>query len=225
MRQLMIGGFGVVASILMASGVARGANTTCSGLLTGTINGNVVVPVNASCTIDNAKISGNVNVKSGGSLEVNASAADTTIGGSVTGNHCNRIDVENFGLTHRLVIRGNLIIKNCTSGFDGCRADSTRIPPTSVLIGGNFICSGNDDTCVTDYCTIGKNLTCSDNSGGCAIPSTTVGGNVKADNNMGSGISVTNNAIGGKLECKDNASATGSANTVARTKTGQCAAF
>ena len=65
MKQFVLAGLGFAAGLLALSGVARATTTTCSGLLTGTISGNVVVPVNASCTIDNAKISGNVTVKSG----------------------------------------------------------------------------------------------------------------------------------------------------------------
>ena len=50
-----------LAALLGTESIVR-ADTKCTGTLTGTITGNVTVPRNASCTIEIATITGNVQV-------------------------------------------------------------------------------------------------------------------------------------------------------------------
>jgi hypothetical protein len=72
--------------------------------------------------------------------------------------------------------------------------------PQDLKIGGNFICSGNVMKCVA--------------------VSGSVGGNVEVDENTPGRSLVTNNKIGGNLECIGNASVTSSGNTVGGNRMG-----
>ena len=51
------------AALFGGASAAQADDAVCSGLIQGTtITGNVTVPVNASCTLDTVRITGDVNV-------------------------------------------------------------------------------------------------------------------------------------------------------------------
>src|SRR5215470_10486583 len=80
---------------LVAPGIAIAgppAPTPCTGRLTGTVNGDVVVPAGESCTIQDAAISGSVTVRQNASLLVTTDVGFTTIRGHVRGKNCAQID-------------------------------------------------------------------------------------------------------------------------------------
>ena len=64
------------------------ADTSCSGTLSGSITGNIVVPVGASCTLSDATVTGNVQILQNASLTVDATQQPTTINGNVLANQC-----------------------------------------------------------------------------------------------------------------------------------------
>ena len=70
-----------VSALVGGASAVRAADTTCTSTLTGTIDGNVVVPDGASCTLSDATVAGNVQVLQNGSLTVDATQQPTTIDG------------------------------------------------------------------------------------------------------------------------------------------------
>ena len=76
-----------LAAVALLGGAAAGrADTSCSGPLSGTVNGNIVVPNGASCTLSNATVSGDVHVRQNASLTIDATQQPTTINGNVLAN-------------------------------------------------------------------------------------------------------------------------------------------
>jgi feruloyl esterase len=125
----------LAAPTLVASGsTVRAANANCTGPLTGTITGNVLVPSGASCTLSDATVTGNVQVLQNASLTVDATQQPTTINGSIQAINCASALLEG-GVT----VTGNVQIVQCTqkSGFVG----------PGVNIGGSFQCTNNAGGC------------------------------------------------------------------------------
>jgi hypothetical protein len=214
--------FGVV---LAGSQVAYTApNYVCTTPTVGGTYGNVTVPAGAHCSLDGTRVLGSVTVGTGASLDTSNNSGDTTVAGNVTGKNCSYIDMESPSNSHRTAVGGDLTITNCSDGaFNGARGGVAAGPPPNMLIGGKVNCSGNPSGCVFDYSVIGKDLTCNGNFD-CDLQSDAVGGNVTI-NNSTSSFFVFNSIIGGNLACAGNAGPAGANNTVAGTKSGQCAAF
>ncbi len=62
-----------LAAVALLGGAAAGrADTSCTGPLSGTVNGNIVVPNGPSCTLSNATVSGDVHVRQNASLTIDA---------------------------------------------------------------------------------------------------------------------------------------------------------
>src|SRR5262245_35043710 len=122
--------------------------TQCTGTLSGPVSGDVVVPPGASCTIEDAQISGNVNVQQDATLEITHSTGFTTISGNVKGKNCASIKVTDEDGHRDIVIGGDL------SG-EGCQTVSC----TGSLIGKNFACK-HGITCELISCTVGNNVEC-----------------------------------------------------------------
>jgi hypothetical protein len=165
---------------------AWAADTTCSGTLGSntypatvtTINGNVVVPNNASCTLYFVNISGNVQVGRGSTLVVNGYNEPSTIAGNVEAASCASTLLEGT-----ILVGGNLQIEFCTgagpNGFQG----------PDVVIKGNFLCQGNSSSASPCLAWLGK-----------------VYGNVEIVHNMSatpSDVSLVD--ISGNLSCEQNA--------------------
>jgi hypothetical protein len=227
MKRSVIAVAAVAAALFLASGVAVAADLVCTGVSSGGTWHNVTVPASASCTLENTRVTGNVTVQAGGSLEVTDSAGDSTINGDIKADGCGFVELESTGLTHRIVVGGNVTIQNCTGGvFSGGQGDSSRLPPGSILIGGNVKCNNNADGCVFDYFNISGNLECSGNDQGCTVNSNAIGKNVTINNNQGVGVIIDNSAIGGDVKCNWNSAQNAPTNnTIAGNKSGQCSAF
>ena len=167
--------------------------------LTGVINGNVMVPGNASCTLGSAYkgafVQGNVIVLPGGSLSVQARQYPATITGNVVATNCGSARLEGA-----VTVDGNVQIAQCKSesGFNG----------PGIKISGNFECHNNSGPCDA---TLGN-----------------VGGNVMIHNNSSNApanISLTD--IQGNLDCFQNRTAPAApwgGNWVAGQMRSQCAA-
>ena len=149
----------------------QAADTTCSGTLTGAIDGSVVVPDGASCTLSDATVAGNVHVLQNASLTVDATQQPTTIDGYVHADHCAFALLEG-GVT----VTGNVRIGQCVqqSGFVG----------PGIKIGGNFECTNNLGACKADLGDVHGNLRIDGNSGASAdISLVSVGGNLRCQGN------------------------------------------
>jgi hypothetical protein len=216
----------VAVALLLGTGAAAATDLVCTTTSSGGTWHNVVVPAGASCTLENTRVTGNVTVQTGGTLLVTDLAGDSTIAGDVKADGCNFVELES-SLSNRIVVGGNVTIQNCSSGFNGGQGDSSRVPPGSILIGGNVKCSNNSDACVFDYFNISGNLECSGNGQGCVVNSNAIGKNVTINNNQGVGVVIDNSAIGGDVKCSGNAFAPTpvTPDTIAGTKSGQCSAF
>jgi hypothetical protein len=218
--------FAVAAGALLVASVAAAAtDLVCTGPSSGGTWHNVLVPSGMSCTLDDTRVTGNVTVQAGGSFQVNTnSGMDTTIAGDIKGDGCDSIDLESTGLSGRIVVGGNVTIQNCTSNsFVGGRGSSfcPPNPPESLFIGGNVKCNNNPGGCVYDYTTIGGNFECSGNFA-CTLQTDAIGKNVTMNNNSSNGVSVDNTSIAGDVKCSGNSSVSGSGNTIAGNKSGQC---
>ena len=205
--------FGLGLAALPAAAADTSCNTTFSN---GTINGNLVVPNGAACTLINETVTGNVTVGTGAALTVNKGG---TTGGNIRASHCSVVMLNNS--LGAVSVGGNVAIEFCTnpSGYGGPGA-------SPITISGNFTCA-NSDSCVARGGSVGGNIQVNGNAGsagGVAVASNTVMGNVLVNNN-GKTSSVGGNNIGGNLSCQGNAGISDEThpNTVAGHKLGQCA--
>jgi hypothetical protein len=231
MKKSVIAVAAAAAALFLASGAAVAADLVCTHSESGGTWRNVLVPAGESCTLQDMRVTGSVTVQANGTLNIVALPGDTiTINGDIKGYGCDSINLESTGAGSpgRIVVGGNLTIQNCTGvSFSGARGSSFSppVPPQNVLIGGSVKCSNNAANCVFDYIVISGNLDCSGNDGGCTLQSDAVGNNATINNNS-SPPSVNNSIIGGDAKCAGNTGVvTGSGNTVAGARSGQCSAI
>jgi hypothetical protein len=160
-----------VPALVGGASAVQAADTTCTRTLTGTIDGNVVVPDGASCTLSDATVAGNVRVLQNASLTVDATQQLTTIEGNVHADQCAFALLEG-GVT----VTGNVRIGQCAqqSGFVG----------PDIKIGGNFECIDNRGACEADLGDVHGDLQIDGNSGASAdISLVSVGGNLRCQGN------------------------------------------
>jgi Tannase and feruloyl esterase len=160
-----------------------GGNVTCTGVMSGgasgplNINGNVIVPDHASCTLSFVNVRGNVQTGHGSSLLITAYTEPSTIGGNVIAIQCNSALLEG-----NVTVGGNVVIASCTGGGpNGFQGPDTRIE-------GNFLCQANSSNAAPCLVWLGK-----------------VDGNVEIYGNAAptpSDVSLV--SIGGNLQCEQN---------------------
>src|SRR5579863_4686974 len=82
------------ATLFSGAPAARAADVTCTGVMGGgasgplSIKGNVIVPKDASCTLNFVNVTGNVLAGQGSTLLITGYAEPSTIGGNVQANNC-----------------------------------------------------------------------------------------------------------------------------------------
>lgn len=163
--------------LLAAAPDARAQDTACTTTLQSqTVDGDLVVPNDASCLLSAVTVTGNVWVEPGASLDVDAA----TIGGSITAYQCSYVHLHGYSMIY---VAGNVSIENCT----GSSTDN------NPLAFGSF------------FIQIGGNLTCDQNLMPCAPRYSSISGNVQITNNGGGPSQVYGNMIGGYLMCSGNA--------------------
>lgn len=197
------------------------ANTRCD-LDDGTVNGNVRVETDAALFIDvdpghTVTINGNVRAETGARVAINGTSIFTgnfTVSGNLTGDQCDDVRI-GFGT---ITVAGNFTIDNCTSSTEASGYNA-------LTLGGNFACTGSGGQgCVASSGVVYGNLTMDNNSGGGSVFSNHISGNVEVSDNSAPTI-VENNTIGGNLRCFDNSpppSDFGIPNTVSGHNQGQC---
>lgn len=163
----------VAAALFGGASTARAATTVCSDLIKGTtISGNVVVPVNASCTLDTVKVTGNVQVLQNASLTVQAYVEPSAIGGSIRAEYCSSTVLEGT-----VTVGGSVQIENCTarSGFVG----------PGITIRGNFLCQNNRGPCEAWLGEVKGNAQIQNNNsaGASDVSLNTIGGNLLCGQN------------------------------------------
>jgi hypothetical protein len=167
-----------LAAVAFLGGAATGrADTNCTGTLGGaatvtTLNGNVAVPNNASCTLTFVNVTGNVKVSQGASLVVGAYNEPSTIGGNIEADHCNSVLLEG-----NVTVNGNLEVHQCTglSSFQG----------PGIKIGGDFECHNNSGPCKAWLGAVDGDVQIDNNSSKTAsdISLVTIGGNLECKHN------------------------------------------
>jgi hypothetical protein len=203
------------ATALLAFGImvaavppARAAETTCppNPAAGSTVDGNLVVPSGATCTLAGVTVTGNLRVQTNAEVVLQAAltqvstiegnvhvgtggsllAANSTIDGNIDADQCFTVSIET------VTVDGNVHIQNCTGGGSVAYIESQ--------IDGNFACNNNPDGCVAD------------------------GGNVKGNVQIkDNGVAdVRDNSIGGNLQCQGNTTIVASGNTVGGNEQGQC---
>jgi len=185
-----------------------------------TINGDLIVPAGAGCTLRSVTVLGNVRVAKRATLLVEADSKPVTIGGNIVTNQCNAVLLAT--IDGSISVEGNVTIQKC-------RGESGYVGP-SVTIGGNFVCSDNASLCRAYGGVVQGNLIVHNNNSAQApfVTSNTVSGNVDFSGNSGNfgTPEVAANTIGGNLLCFKNSTppvAGFAPNTVAGNKLGQCA--
>jgi hypothetical protein len=240
MRKLSILlGMAVVAVLAMSSSAAA-SSTTCNGTLVGqTISGDLVVPADGVCIIDNTTVGGDVKVGKGGYFQ---STNNSKIGDDVQGRGALVVfidsgttvgdDVEVTDTPQALVfdstIGGHIEISRsseqvniCGNTVDGrvqvrnSERDILIGDPLTVGCGGNTVLNGHRIR-VEDN-SVDKELTIRGND--------IQGGDLEVNDNSGAaGKAVENNKGGYALECRGNETPfTASGNTGWDRKEGQCA--
>ena len=165
---------------------AWAANVTCTSVMSGdasgplSIKGNVIVPVDAHCTLSFVNVTGNVQAAPGSTLLISAYTEPSTIGGNVEA-----IDCYSALLEGTVTVGGNLQILGChgngPNGFQG----------PDIVINGNFQCDANSSNAASCLAWLGK-----------------VAGNLQISLNHGqTAPDVSLVAVGGDLICLLNSSA------------------
>jgi hypothetical protein len=196
----------VAAALLFVPIQAAGQeDLTCNSTYTGGTYKNVTVPPEGSCVLVNTRVLGSVTAGEGTSLTILGDEGTSTIKGDVIANGC--VFVRMFAGTppSAVVVGGNLTIQNC--GGDNRFTGLLSPVLTNVLIGKNVKCK------YSGYCTfqtviVGGNFECSGNSGQCNVgPESAIGGNATFNNNLGGGLAgfgLGETPIGGNLSCSGN---------------------
>ena len=194
MRGLAIGVLAALFSLAIAS--AARADTSCVGVLAGRdVQGNLVVPDGALCTLRDTVVKGDVLVGPDAGLRVSDGVA---LLGNLRTDRCDYVSLEPLAPAARIVVAGNIDIEECreSSGklFSGGR----------VIVGGNFVCRENAAPCYAVSLTVGGDLRVAHNSGGPSfIEGSTVAGNLECTGNSGvSDYGLPNTVAGERLgEC------------------------
>src|SRR5215211_2355101 len=234
-----------LAAVLVVAQAAAAQGTVCTGVLTGVVAGDVVVPAGSSCTLEDAAISGSVTVESeaqlsgyaaiGGSIELDTGAllyvSDSTIGHDVVCRGCRLLK-----MLFMYGIGGDISVTAMTNGYlnwDGVPvAGSVKVTGNSgdftvidSLAEGNFIFAENVGPAGFWYSGAqGGNLEIVRNSGEFHLEST-YSRNLIFSDNVGPS-ELTFNYAAKHLQCFRNEPApTGYYNEAGKTVAGQCAAL
>jgi len=156
------------------------ASTTCTGPLPPGTYANVIAA--AGCVIDGSEtISGNVTVRSGGSLTM----TDATVGGSLQANGATALSVEGA------VIDTNVTVQNNPAGVSLFAGNTVR---------GNLQLQLNASFTFVEANTVGGNLQVQRNTGGGFLSINNVHGNCGLQSNSPA-ITGFSNIAGGNNTC------------------------
>ena len=163
----------VSLAALVVGGTTVWADTVCNGSMTGTIAGNLVVPVGGSCTLYQANVSGNVQVSQNATLLVNGQEEWSQIAGTITANSCASTLLEGS-----VTVGKNVVIQGCSgaSGFAG----------PGIKIRGNFVCQNNQGPCEATLGEVAGNAQILNNNSSVTagdVSLNVVGGNLQCLNN------------------------------------------
>ncbi len=169
MKKIVISQFAAVlslSSIVISAPMALAEDTECRGTLGNvTLTGNVIVPDDASCTLNGTNVQGNITVKSRANLTVN----QASIIGGIQGESANNIDI-NSGtqIGNSVSLRKGLDVAINGATITGDIQLEENIGSVSLgsnSINGSIQANKNRDGGITiSYNQIGNNLQCQDNN-------------------------------------------------------------
>ena len=183
-------------AVVVAPTAGASAPTQCWGVLSGTVNGNVVVPDGKWCILAGTQVHGNVTVGTGAWLHsvAGAGGSTTTIDGNVNGT-----DVQWVLLQYNTQVGGNFMIDGARSGYTGF--------DINVDVAGNATITGNAGYTFVDAAIVGRNVDVEGATGGVEVEWNRVGGNETVSNNVPAALSVYGNQVDGNLAVNDNTGA------------------
>ena len=187
MKRLLLTAILVATGLLATAPLAQAEVTTCTGLLTGSVTGDVVVPTGATCTLEGAEVSGDVTVEPNGRLDgwgtitgsvsIGAGGAlhlmDSLIGGDVVCRACRALT-----MSFMYGVGGDIRVTGMTDGYlswDGVRA------------GGNIRVTGNTGEFTFIDTGAGRNFVFADNVGSAGFWYSTAAGTLRISGNRGEG--------------------------------------
>ncbi len=199
MKKIVISQLAAVlslSSIMVSAPVALAEDRECRGTLGNVlVEGNVIVPDGASCSLDSTTVKGDVTVKSRASLTVNGANISGSIQGTVNG-------------------------ANISGSIQGEGANKIDIN-SGTRTGNNVLLRRGEEVAI-DGATITGDLQLEANTGAVSVASNTIIGNLQAKSNRDSGITISANQIGNNLQCQDNNPAPTGGDNTAKQKEGQC---
>lgn len=206
-------------------GIAASARAqTCSTTITGGTYTDLLVPADATCTLQCVTVTGNIVVQSGATLIAESNCeTQSSVGGNVI-----TVDAACVFLpTNATGAIGGNVIAIGTDAQSGSKCNvlcPTKVSGNVAILGSP---SGSQPWgfCSEAGFTVGGNFEFANNGTSATIESETIHGNLLFDNNTDGGL-IFANTIGGNLQCSGNTgSLTGSGNTVSGAKLEQCSTF
>lgn len=183
-------------AVVLAPTAGASAPTQCWGVVSGTVDGNLVVPDGKWCILAGAQVHGNVTVGAGAWLYSRDGAGNTAtrIDGNVNGT-----DVKYVLLQYQTQVAGNFIVDGASAGTTGFDID--------VHVGGNVSITGNAGYTFVDAAIVDRNVDVEGGTGGVEVEWNRVGGNENVSSNVPTSLSVYGNQVAGNLTVDDNSGA------------------
>lgn len=161
----MLFALALIASALVFPLPASADDTTCTGTIGAeTVDGNVIVPDGAGCTLNGTTVIGNVLVGVGASLHADGATVDGDIQ-----------DDNNDA--------GDVTVTNSQVGGNVQLEQGTSVAVTATDIGGDLQLEANSQALQADANSIGGNLQANHNTGGLSITDNTIDGNLQCQSN------------------------------------------
>jgi hypothetical protein len=199
---------------------ASAGTTVCRGVLGPVTVHDVVVPARASCVLEGTQVSGDVVIRTGGSLRA---GINTAVGGDVVGRRQATLSLSRIGVGGRVECSDCLRVSMFETEFGGdVRLEGTVEAisvNSSILHGDLVIVGGTADAELVRGAGVEGDLVFGANAGSLTIVRGTVGGEaVVVDNVAALGFTFTENAFGGSLLLARNTGPSSlQSNTVAET--------
>jgi hypothetical protein len=206
MKHFAIITVAALGGLLATVGTALAGDTNWTTNILGplTIDGNVVVPDGASCSLgylppsatpccisssSAVQVTGNVTVGHGSGLTV---GVNSTIAGNLQANNCNFVELVDQGSE---TVGSNVQIGNCTG------QPAFVSTGTGSLIGGDFQCDNNTGPCILDGDYVGGNVQVMNNVSPAGSPSIIsydhIAKNLQCQNNSPTPIGGANYMVAG----------------------------
>ena len=195
---------------LKPSFTAGSNETTCEGTLAAGTYQNIVVPVNANCSVSNSEVKHNITVLENSGLVV---TGGTIVRGSILADKSRRVEITNTGVTDGNIVKGSIEITEFTETVFICGATLTHGDMYIargfglVVIGGTLCNEGVGDGNILEKgsLTVEDNVIASGFLIGLRINNNQVGKNLTVLRNLqGDFKTVAANTVGRTVQCFEN---------------------